>query len=118
MVFIVGRRYKKQASDTVKAFRHIPLLRYDSWEQYFSNPVYSWEHIGIEILDGAEQLPLFKHPKSCVYLFGPEDGSLDPYARKRCRRLVSIPSRRCLNLAVAASVVMYDRIAKRGENAD
>ena len=32
-IFTIGRRFPKQASDTVKAFRHIPLFEYQTIEE-------------------------------------------------------------------------------------
>lgn len=112
MIFTIGMRYEKQASDTTKAFRHIPLLNFKTWGEYKQHAPYSWEHVGVEIEEKSISLPLFVHPKSAVYLLGPEDGSLSAEARVICKSIVSIPSNRCLNLAVAGSIIMYDRIAK------
>lgn len=113
MVFVVGERYQKQRSDNIKAYRHIPLMNFKSWEDYFSSVICDWDHIGIEITKNSGSLFKFTHTRSAVYLFGPEDGSLSKEATARCRNIISIPSRRCLNLAVAASIVMYDRNQKR-----
>ena len=113
LVFIVGKRYKKQPSDTTKTFRHIPLLHFDSWDDYAKHAVYKWPHYSVDLLPNAFSLPGFVHPKSAVYLFGPEDGTISPRAQEFCKGSIVIPSRYCLNLAVAASIIMYDRAAKK-----
>lgn len=48
-----------------------------------------------------------------MYLFGPEDGSLDRAILGLCHRFVVIPTRHCTNLAAAVYTVLYDRHAKR-----
>jgi hypothetical protein len=59
--------------------------------------------------DSAETLGEFVHPPRALYVFGPEDGSLDRGLLAACHRFVQIPSRSCLNLAAAVNVVLYDR---------
>jgi tRNA(Leu) C34 or U34 (ribose-2'-O)-methylase TrmL len=69
--------------------------------------------VAVELRDNAEPLPLFEHPRNALYVFGPEDGSLDKGILTACHRFVRIPSASCLNLAAAVNVVLYDRIAKQ-----
>lgn len=68
--------------------------------------------IGVEVMPGAEPLHTFHHPQLSCYVFGPEDGSLSKGWRAACHRFVVIPTRHCLNLAVAVGTVLYDRHAK------
>lgn len=68
--------------------------------------------VAVEVLPGAVPLPDFQHPEDACYIFGPEDGSLPYWAKERAHHFVWIPSRRCLNLAAAVNVVLYDRVAK------
>ena len=119
MIFTVGRRYepRKQHGDTVKAFRHIPLLHFTSWEDYREHAPFGWVPVGVEIGRAATSLPEYKHPDRAVYILGAEDGGLTNAAAALCRDLVVIPSRYCLNVAVAGSIVMYDRAAKKEASA-
>ena len=69
--------------------------------------------VAIEIgLHGSVPLPEFEHPHRALYVFGPEDGSICGRLRSVCHHFVEIPSRSCLNLSTAASIVLYDRLAK------
>ena len=115
MIFTVGRRYepRKQHGDTVKAFRHIPLLHFVTWDDYRAHAPFGWVLVGVEIGREATPLPEYKHPDSAVYILGAEDSGLTNAAAALCRDLVVIPSRYCLNVAVAGSIVMYDRAAKK-----
>lgn len=68
--------------------------------------------VAVELIPGAEQLPTFEHPENAVYVFGPEDGSIDSMTRKHCHRFVSIPAFHCMNLSTAVGLVLYDRFIK------
>lgn len=111
-VSVVGGRYHKQPSDTMQTTRHVPLYEYDTFDAFYANLPHSCQLVAVELCDGARSLVEYGHPERAVYLLGPEDGSLPPEILKRCHSRVIIPGTHCLNLAVAGSVVLYDRIAK------
>jgi hypothetical protein len=69
--------------------------------------------VAVELRRNAESLITFTHPDNAVYVFGPEDGSLDRAVLELCHRFVVIPTRHCTNLAAAVYTVLYDRHAKR-----
>lgn len=114
---IVGGRYHKQSSDTMQSVRHVPLYEYDDFEAFFAHLPRGCQLIAVELCEGARPLPTYNHPERAVYLLGPEDGSLTPEILKRCHSRLIIPGTHCLNLAVAGSVVLYDRVAKREQAA-
>ena len=120
LLFTVGRRYEptKQRGDTVKAYRHIPLLHFPTWEDYRDHAPFAWTPIGIEIGRDATDLRIFHHPTEAVYILGAEDFGLTNEAAALCKELVVIPSRFCLNVAVAGSIVMYDRATKKRNKED
>ena len=68
--------------------------------------------VAVEVRDASENLVWFEHPEKAVYVFGPEDSSLDRGILTACHRFVCIPTNGCLNLATAVSVVLYDRHVK------
>ena len=68
--------------------------------------------VAVEIKDEAENIFYFEHPDKAVYVFGPEDGSLDREIYQQCHRFVFIPTHFCLNLAAAVNVILYDRRIK------
>jgi tRNA (guanosine-2'-O-)-methyltransferase len=113
-IFTVGRRCPREASDTVKAWRHIPLLEYADTEDFLAHRPYDCELIGVELCEQAKPLETFRHPERAIYLLGPEDGSLSAVAQAACQSVVQFGSRYCLNVAAAGTVVMYDRQTKRG----
>lgn len=72
----------------------------------------------IELVRGSEDLVDFEHPKNAVYVFGPEDGSVDQGTRRKCHRFVSIPTKHCTNLSAAVYLVLYDRLLKQRWSGD
>ena len=68
--------------------------------------------VAIEMRPNSENLMTFEHPKNAVYVFGPEDGSIDPRILSKCERFVVIPTLHCTNLAAAVYTVLYDRALK------
>ncbi|MDR0683271.1 MAG: RNA methyltransferase [Dysgonamonadaceae bacterium] len=111
-IFTIGGRYKEQASDTSLAFRHIPLYNYVTFENFYQHMPYDCPLVGIEIDENSEDIQVFNHPKRCIYLLGAEDGGLPKEIMAQCHKLVRLPGRFSLNVAVAGSLVMYDRIMK------
>ena len=111
-IFTVGRRYPQQASDTAKAWRHVPMIEYADFDDLYAHLPFSCQLIGIELDDRAASLGAFIHPERALYLLGAEDYGLSKEARTRCHRIVQLQGRYCLNVAVAGSIVMHDRIVK------
>jgi tRNA(Leu) C34 or U34 (ribose-2'-O)-methylase TrmL len=71
--------------------------------------------IAVELVDGAYDLPAFRHPMHAYYIFGAEDNTLGKRILNRCQWVIKIPSRHCLNLAACVNVVLYDRVAKQSK---
>jgi tRNA(Leu) C34 or U34 (ribose-2'-O)-methylase TrmL len=95
--------------DVSKAYRHIPVIRGNN---LFDLIPFDTIPIAVDIIDGAIPLPRFVHPERAFYIFGPEDGTLGEQHTKYCKYSVYIPTKICLNLAMAVNVVLYDRLLK------
>lgn len=108
-LFTVHQRYPPQRSDTVKAWRHVPLHNYVDFEAFSGAVPMDCEVIGVELHERAKPLGNFTHPERAIYLLGAEDSGLSKAAICRCSRLVQIESLMCLNVAVAGSIVMWHR---------
>ena len=111
-LYLIGRRFEKQASDTMRTERHIPLYEFNNWDAFFGSIPLGCKTIAVEITDDARSLYNFEHPERAIYILGPEDGSLTYECLKRCVTTIKIPTSHCLNVAVAGSIVMYDRLLK------
>ena len=110
-IFTIGKRYKKERSDTTKAERHIPLYSYSDWDDFVNHLPSGCEIVCIEQTDGARKLSEITHPERAVYVLGAEDYGI-PEDKMRGHQKVFIDTPMCLNVAVAGSIVMYDRSIK------
>jgi tRNA G18 (ribose-2'-O)-methylase SpoU len=115
-VFTIGRRYKQQASDTLKTWRHIPLWNFQDYQDFADHIPYACQVVCVELADTAKDLRTFVHPQQAVYLLGAEDNGL-PQSIMEGKTVLTIPSptNLCLNVSVAGSIVLYDRYVKQGE---
>ncbi|GBD42288.1 23S rRNA (guanosine-2'-O-)-methyltransferase RlmB [bacterium HR39] len=113
-VFLVNAHYTVRAarSDTSVAESHIPVYDFASPDELVLPR--GCRLVGVELVDGSIPLPSFRHPLQAAYVFGPEKGSLSPRMLERCDYVVRIPTRFCVNLAVAGAIVMYDRMLSLG----
>jgi tRNA G18 (ribose-2'-O)-methylase SpoU len=113
-IFATGQRYSKQASDTTKSSRHIPLFHYETNTDFLQHRPFDCPLIGIELGDEYTPLPNFQHPEKAIYVLGSEDGGLPNEVLDHCQYVIQIPTivPHSINVAVAGSVVMYDRLSK------
>lgn len=111
-IFTIGTRIKQQCSDTVKAYKYIPYFRYDNFEDFNKSIPYDCPLIGIENIDKSQPIENYRHPERCIYLLGSEDNGLSKQAISKCKDLIILPGTYCLNVSVAGSLVLYDRITK------
>lgn len=109
MVAQSGRRYQNASTDTMKAYRHLPLLQVDD---LFDVIPHDCVPVAVDLLDDARDLTHYVHPERAFYIFGPEDGTLGRAITDRCRDKIFVPTVFCMNLAAAVNVVLYDRMAK------
>ena len=111
-IFTIGKRYLKQASDTVKAWRHVPMYDYETIEQFIENMPIKCLLVGIEM--GGRPIENYVHQERAIYLLGAEDHGIPEDVLKMCNHVITIPTIRTesYNVAVAGSIVMYDRLIK------
>ncbi len=112
-IFTIGNRYAKQACDTHKAVGAMPYFHYATFEDFYEHLPKGAMLVGVELTDDAVPLETFHHPRRCVYLLGAEDHGLSKKAIEKSHHLIKFQSTLSLNVAVAGSIIMYDRgIAK------
>lgn len=113
-IFTCGRRYPRQASDTVKAWRHVPMFEFADVDALWDAIPHDCVPVAVELTAEARPLAEYTHPERAIYILGAEDHGLPRAALERCRDTIILPGSVCLNVAVAGSIVMYDRMTKRG----
>ena len=114
-IFTIDKRYQKQASDTTKTWRHVPLFNYIGFADFYDHVPYNCQIINIEKTGHAISLKEFQHPQRAIYLLGSEDRGL-PQELLCKYKTVYIPSEKpfSLNVATAGTLVLYDRFIKAG----
>jgi tRNA (guanosine-2'-O-)-methyltransferase len=110
--FTIGKRYKSQASDTMKASKHVPLYHFTDFDDFNSHRPVDCQLVGVELDLTAKPIPGFCHPERAIYLLGAEDNGLPEYVQAKCQHLVTLDGG-SFNVAVAGSIVMYDRVHSR-----
>ena len=110
--FLIGARFKRQATDTMKSWRHMPLFEYKDFLDFNEHRPYSCQLIGVELTETATPIKYFHHPKQAMYLLGAEDYGLPKVAMEACNEIIILPGDLCLNVSVAGSIVLFDRINK------
>lgn len=119
-IFTVGHRYpsRRQATDTTNASRHVPLYEYEDEADFLRflpthAVVVAVEYGETEVDPRVRPVSRLIHPKNAVYLLGAEDRGVPAPLLARADHVVYVPSELCLNVAVAGSIVMYDRSVRK-----
>lgn len=112
-IFTIGQRYYKQRSDTTDASKHIPLYDYETFDDFLKSIPKNADIVCIEQDEKARDLQNIVHPERAIYLLGAEDYGI-PKEYLVGRQTVQIPYKESFsaNVAVAGSIVLYDRFVK------
>lgn len=118
----------RQGSDTVKAWKHVPLSTVETIEALHTTfpshrivAIEQREQVVTHLPNAqVDNLPTFDHPERAIYLLGREDHgftrsdlyALDKAGAQFVEIITAGPCTSSLNLAVTASIVIYDRLAK------
>lgn len=113
-VFTIGSRYTRVAADTPNTQLNIPLFNVKTFDELKAFVPTKSSIVGVELSPVATSLPRFKHPDRAIYLLGAEDHGLTEEVMNGCDHLVQIPTPKpySMNVSVAGSILMYDRMVK------
>ena len=117
--FTIGAVFDAKAaaqSDTSAAVASLPFHAFGSLDEL--QLPHGCRLVGVEFRDDASDLPSFTHPSQAAYVLGAELSSLSPDLVERCDFLVKIPTKFCVNVAIAGALVMYDRMISLGRFAE
>lgn len=111
-LFTIGSRtMHRQASDTVLAYKNIPFYVYPDIERFILPS--DCFLVGIEKNSKSQDLAKVSHHERCCYLLGAEDYGLPDKVLEYCTGgIIHIDTPLSINVAVAGSIVMYDRQSK------
>lgn len=115
-VFTIGKRYKRQASDTCNVTKQIPYFDYKSFDEFYGNMPIDCRLIGVELAKEARDIITFQHPKNAIYLLGAEDQGIPASILSRCHEVIFLPTEHSLNVANMGTIVCYDRKAKEAQH--
>lgn len=109
-VFSVGNRNPQEQS-SIHAELTLPLFHFKTLGDFMGSIPVNAQLVCVELTPGARDIRTYQHPARAVYLLGPEDGTL-PDGIMRAHDTVILPGAYPLNVAMAATVVLYDRAMK------
>jgi len=112
-VFYTGQRYTRAAkfnTDTKNINRLLPLT---AVAHILAAKKNNQKVVCVDLIEGATPLPCYQHPENALYIFGPEDGSIEQDIVNKADDVVYIPTHGCMNLAATVNVVLYDRLCKQ-----
>ncbi|MBC8270071.1 MAG: RNA methyltransferase [Rhodospirillaceae bacterium] len=114
-VFTVQASYARGEggrADTSSALDHTPFYEFPDLAAMVLPEKCSL--VGVELTPQSIELPSFHHPAKAAYILGPERSSLSPEMTERCEFVIKIPMQFCVNVSIAAAIVMYDRVQSLG----
>mmetsp|Transcript_6872 Transcript_6872/g.10439 ORF Transcript_6872/g.10439 Transcript_6872/m.10439 type:complete len:343 (+) Transcript_6872:2358-3386(+) len=116
---IGGRQKASNAADTLDVPTRIPLIQLENWNAFaeWASPKGA---VWVAVEMGGTPLADFEHPRNAIYILGSEDNGVPKSVVRACRDVVSLDSERygSYNVAVAGSIVLYDRMMKMKEESN
>lgn len=101
-----------QPSNTNKAHKHIPFFAFPTLKEFILPS--DCQLVGVELTPNALDIREFYHPTRACYILGAEDDGLSDEVIGHCTGgLIHIPTPGPLNVAVAGSIIMYDRLIQQ-----
>ena len=112
ILYTIGNRYKTSSTDTLNVPSRIPLIALNDWTDFVETAPTGAVWVTIEM--GGTPLSEFVHPRNAIYILGSEDHGVPKSVIRGCREVVSLEDENygSYNVAVAGSIVMYDRMIK------
>ena len=111
------KEHRLPREERMKGYRDVTMLKAETLKDTLKNFDKDVVPVAIELRPNSEILFDFIHPENAIYIFGPEDGSLDWKVLQHCHRFVVLPTAHCTNLAAAVNVVLAhikEQMYKRG----
>lgn len=115
-VFYTGHRYPRaieRKARSVDMSRKISKDVLISQTQCLTDVVSeNMKIVCVEFALNATPLPEYEHPENALYIFGPEDGSIEQTIIDQADAVVYVPTVGCMNLSASVNVLLYDRLVK------
>ena len=110
----IGARFEQSRVDTSECWSHLPAFSFPTVEAFAQSAPFGAQWVAVEM--GGTPLHEFEHPERAVYILGAEDAGLPASVVRACHHCVSLEGVRAssYNVAVAGTLVLYDRLRKLG----
>ncbi len=92
------------------------MFEFKAFEDFLCSLTKGASLIGVELDPRSISVTTYKHPERAVFLLGAEDSGLPQDILGKCDDIIQIPASISLNVAVAGSIVLYDRNVKSRAN--
>ncbi len=112
-IYTIGSKYKRDCGDTPNSVKHIPYFHFPTIEDFLKGIPEKAVIVCVENTEKAIPIKKFSHPARACYLLGSEVSGIPEELTIRFPTVI-IPSSQCLNVSVAGSIVLYDRVMKNG----
>lgn len=112
-IYTIGSKYKRDAGDTPNSVKNIPYFHFSTIEDFLKGKPEDSIIVCVENSEKAIPIKKFSHPARACYLLGSEVSGIPAELTGRFPTVI-IPTSQCLNVSVAGSIVLYDRINKKG----
>ena len=109
---IGGEKYRRQSGDTTNSCNQLPYFHYQDFDHFYKSIPHNCQLVGVEMLSKAREIKHFVHPERSIYLLGSESLGLDEKSIDKCDLIIKLPGQFSLNVSVAGSIILYDRINK------
>ena len=112
-IYYTGKRFPRAAKFHQDTKQRSDTIALKGVESLLAQRQPGMALVCVELAEGAVPLPAFEHPARAMYVFGPEDGSIDQALIDAADAVVYVPTIGCMNLAATVNVLLYDRLAKQ-----
>ncbi len=117
-IYYTGTRFARAAKYQLDTRQRSETIALTAVTSLLAQRPPGWQLVCVELAEGATALPVFRHPEQALYVFGPEDGSIDQAIIDAADAVVYVPTIGCMNLAATVNVLLYDRLAKQQGDID
>ena len=117
-IYYTGTRFERAAKYQLDTKQRSDTIALKAAESVLACRQPGQQLVCVELAEGAIPLPEFQHPAQALYVFGPEDGSIDQTLIDAADAVVYVPTIGCMNLAATVNVLLYDRLAKQQQAID
>lgn len=99
------RQNRLPREERMKGYMDVEVFQSDRFFDAFDDDTVP---VAVELKPGAVPLQDFIMPAKPLFVLGPEDGSLERVHLQHCHYIVVLPTRHCLNLATAVSIMLWE----------